>query len=111
MLMQIAAIIFTVLGTLAIIAIFVRSRAREGIRPFEFTATDKAQFQDLRRAVGRRVVGRLLGSLGGLFLIAGITSPLYWGASGRAGWSTAALLTGSGLLLVLCAVPLTKQSR
>src|SRR5437660_11671496 len=98
--MQTAAIMFTLLGTSAIIAIFVRSRAREGIRPFELTDKDKAQFQEMRSALGiRRVLGRFLGWFGGLFLIAGISSPLYWGASGREDWSAAASLTGLGLVL------------
>ena len=110
--MQIVAIIFTVLGTLAIIAIFVRSRSREGIHRFEFTDRDKTPFQEVRRELGiRRVLGRLLGGFGGLLLIAAICSPFYRSTSGREDWSIAAWLTGLGVLLVLCAVPLTRQSR
>lgn len=110
--MQIAAIIFIVLGTLTIVAIFARSRGREGIRPFEVTDKDRAQFQELRRELGfRRVLGRLLGTFGGLLIVGAICSPFYRDSSFEAAWYTIVLMMALGLFLVLCAVPLVRHSR
>lgn len=83
--MEIAAIIFIAVATLAILGLFVRSRARQGIRPLELTDKDRAEFREVRREFGiRRVLGRLLGALGGILVVAGLSSPLS-SSSARAG--------------------------
>ena len=110
--MQIAVIIFAVLGTLGIIAIFVRSRAQEGVGPLAVTDADKVQLRQLRRELGpRRVLARLLAGCGGLCLLASVTTPFRPDASGRVHWGAALWLTAAGLLLVLCAVPLVRHSK
>jgi len=106
--MPIIATILIALGTLTVVVVFVISRARQGIRAFEITQSDKAEFQELRRQFGvRRLVGGLLGSLGGLCLAAAITSPLY--AAPGMDWRAIARLVVTGLLLVSFAVRLVNR--
>jgi len=112
--MEIAVIIFVALATLAILAMFVRSRARQGIRPFEITDEDKADFQEVRREFGiRRVLGGLLGMLGGVLVVGGfleVCSSLF-DSFAEVDWRTMVVMTALGVALVLCALPLIRQSR
>ncbi len=99
--MQIAAIVFAVLGTAAIVVFFLRDRAREGVRPFEVTDKDKEQFHEMRRELGiRRGFGRLLGTFGGFLVVAGVCSPLYSDSSSRGDWHMMVVMIALGFLLV-----------
>ena len=113
--MQIAVIIFAVSGTLAIIALFVRDRAREGIRPLEITNKDKADLKDLkewgrREFAPRRFFGGLLGQFGGICILAGFLSPFYADTVPMDWWASAYCIV-VGLVLVFFATRLVKHSR
>jgi len=109
--MQIAVIIFAVLGTLAIIALFVRDRARSGIRLLEITDKDKADMKEFRREFAlRRFFGGLLGQFGGLSILAGFLSPFYADIVPMDWWASAYCIV-VGLVLVFFATRLVKHSR
>ena len=69
---------------------------------------DESQLKELGRELNpRRLLGRLLGGFGSLFLITGICSPLY---SKDHDFSLVLLMVGLGILLVFCAVLLIKPT-
>ena len=67
------------------LAIYVRDRARkrEGVRPFELTAREKSQREEMRKDLTpARLLARFLGPLGMLFLMASfypLDTPVSWG--------------------------------
>ncbi len=100
--MQLAALLFAVLGILAIIALFLRDRARQGIPPLEVTAKDKAQLQEICTEVApRRFAARLIGTFGTLIVTAAFYGVIS-SDSPRPKWSTflSMLVTGVGLVLL-----------
>lgn len=91
-----------------IIAVFVRSRSKEGIGTFEITKKDKAQIHEVRRELGfRRILGRLLGGFGSLAFVAGILSLV----QDQAHWGVGMELIAISLFLVLCTVLLLRNTK
>jgi hypothetical protein len=111
--MQIAAIIYILLASILIIAMFGRSRAKEGIPVFKLTQRDKADLREMRRELKIRIVlARLLGGFGSVGFFAGVFSLFHKNESGRADWiTTAAELIVFGSALCLCAVLLLKSAK
>jgi|SRR5882724_5923526 len=108
--MRITFIISFALGTLVILAMFVQSRKRKGIRPFEITDKDKAQFKEMRREFGiRKLLVGFIGGLGALFCLSGITYPLYADSNPDLGWRDAFRCLAFGAFLVFCAWLLTRR--
>ncbi|HZF00839.1 MAG TPA: hypothetical protein VE344_02985 [Methylomirabilota bacterium] len=106
------ALIPFALGILVILVMFVRSRSKQGVRTLEITDKDKAQFQEMRRELGvRRLLARLLGGFAAIFLIAGVSSVIFEGSSGKADLKTATVLIAVSLVLVFCVRFLVKNSK
>ena len=100
------------LGMLLIVAVFVRSRAKEGVRTFEITAKDKTQFQEMRRELGvRRLLARLVGGFAAIFFIVGVSSLIFADSSSKADWKISAVLIAVGVVLAFVARFLVKGSR
>jgi hypothetical protein len=98
-------------GIVSCAALFMRSRNKESGKIFEVTDKDRAQFKELRREFApRKLLGQLLARLGGLFIIAGICSPLYAHSSIKTEWKTALSMIVFGLCLGFCAALLVKPS-
>jgi hypothetical protein len=101
--MQIAATIFIVLSVGIIVAMFVRSRAREGVPVFKLTAKDRADLQEVRPELGiRRILARLLGGFAGLCFIGGVVSCFQRDSSGRVDWTIAVVMIVLSQILLLC---------
>jgi drug/metabolite transporter (DMT)-like permease len=67
---------------------------------------DESPLKKLREELAPwRLIGRLLAGFGSLFLVAGISSPLY---SKEHDFSLVVLMVGFGVLLIFCAVLFTK---
>jgi hypothetical protein len=110
--MQIAAIIFAMLAVVIVVAMFVRSRTREGIPVFKLTARDKAELKETRRVFGiRRILARLLGGFAGVCFIGGVVCLFYREASGRVDCITAVIMIILGQILLLCAVLLWRSTK
>jgi hypothetical protein len=101
--MQIAATIFIVLSVGIIVAMFVRSKAREGVPVFKLTEKDKADLQEVHRELGiRRILARLLGGFAGLCFIGGVMSLFQRDVSGAVNWTVAAVMIVLSQILLLC---------
>jgi len=110
--METSAIIYIVVGIVAVVAVFVRSRVRWGAPALKLTDQDRAGLREFCRNFGvRRVFARLLGGLASLGFIAGGLSLFHRQASGGADWSSAVVLTVFSLILLLCAVLLLRSAR
>ncbi len=110
--MQIAATIYIVLSVVIVIAMFVRSRAREGVPVFKLTDKDKTDLQEVRREFGiRRILARLLGGFAGLCFIGGVLSLFHREASGSVDWITAVVMIVLSQILLLCAVLLVRSKK
>ena len=97
-------------ATLAVAAVFIRSRVREGIPIFAVTDEDKEDFKEMRREFGfRKLLGMLLANLGAIFMLAGVAWPIFAEPAEKVNWSAVTFLTLFGFLLVLCARPLLNQ--
>jgi zinc transporter ZupT len=78
---------------------------------FQLKNKDKEQVEGLRREfTPRNFLGRLLARFGGLFIVAGVCSPLYAHSSAKSEFWTAASMVVFGLLLGICAALLVKPS-
>jgi len=88
--MQIAAIIFIVLAMAIVVAMFVRSRVREGVPVLKLTEKDRVELGEFRRELGvRRILARSLGGFAGVCFIGGVMSLFRRDASGRIAWTVA----------------------
>lgn len=109
--MEIAAITFIALGILVIIALFVRDRAKQGIRPLQVTDKDKAQLQEFcAEFAPRRLAGQLIGTLGALIVVAafyGVVSS----DSSTPKWRTLFFMLITGVALVVAGGLLVKPPR
>ena len=69
----------------------------------------KSKLDEMRSELApRNLIGRLVGSFGGFFLVCGLSAPIY---SHGHDLGVAALLFGLGVLFVFCAVLLLRPSR
>ena len=99
-------------GLLSIIALFMLSRAREGIRLLEITDKDRAQFKEMRQELGfRRLLGRFVGIFAGLFILAGFLPSIVPDSSLKPDWRVNASLIVIGFVLAFSATRLLKPSR
>ena len=97
-------------AAIAIVGVFLWSRLRRGIPMVSVTDEDRAQLKDLRRELGlRRMLGRFLGSLGALTLIAGLAQPLY-SQGAQYDWSVSAFALLLASIFIACAKPLLRRS-
>jgi hypothetical protein len=106
--MVILASILILLSVAVIVAMFVRSRAKEGVGVFEITDKDKADFKEARRELGvRRILARLAGGFGSIFFIGGVITLF----QSRANWGVSVVMIAIGLFLAFCTALLVKASR
>jgi len=95
---------FIAVALVAILVMFMRERARMGIRPFELTDADKAQLKKMRRESGiRRLLAGFIGSLGAASCVAGITYPIFAASNPDLSWRDAFQCLALGAFLVFCA--------
>ncbi len=107
---QTTAVLLITLSVLVILALFVRSRTREGGHPFEITDKDKADFRkaghDLRSEFApRKLVGQLLATLGSLLIACSFYPSDNWR------WRTAFAMLVSGVGLTLAGAWLAKAPK
>jgi len=110
--MEIAGIILAIVGILTVTLLFLRDRARQGIRPLEITERDRAQLQEMRRELSiRNVLGTAFLLVGYVSLVGGIAEALFRVITGTrlVDWHGTAFLIVLGLLLILCADRLRKS--
>jgi hypothetical protein len=110
--MQIAATIFIVLAVAVIVAMFVRSRAREGVPVLKITEQDRVELREFRRELGpRRILARLLGGFAGICFVGGVMSLFHRDASGGVDWTIAVVMIVLSQILVLCVWLLVRTTK
>jgi len=78
----------------------------------EVTVKDKTQFQEMRSEFSiRTFLGRLLGSLAGVFIFMGVCTPFYADSASKVDWGLAVTMIAFGLFLGFCAARLIQSTR
>jgi uncharacterized membrane protein YfcA len=110
--MQTAAVIYIVLALVIIVALFVRSRAREGVPVFKLTEKDKSDLREVRRELGIwRVLARLVGGFGSVLFIVGVSSLFYRDPAHRIDATTSGWMIGLSVVLTFCAFLLLRKDK
>ena len=111
-LMTVGGLAFALLGILVVVWLFLQSRKREGVRPLEVTAKDKAQLQEMRREFNIwRLLARFLGGLGALLLVAGMMSFFGIDSSGKPDVQGGIVCFVFGGILISPAIFVARRSR
>jgi hypothetical protein len=92
------------LSMVIIVMVYVRSRRREGVRPFEITPADKAQFRKAKEDyTPGKIVAQFLAGIGSLFLLVTI-----YPAGEPMSWSDRFACLVAGVVLIGVAVWMAK---
>jgi uncharacterized membrane protein YfcA len=106
--MIVFASILILLAVAVVMAMFVRSRAKEGVGVLEVTDKDKEEFKEVRRELGiRRIFMRLIGGFAGISFIAGFAT---W-FQNRADWRISVEMIAISIFLGFCTALLARGSK